>query len=152
ISRHRRATQSGVAQEIQFGPPSAARLGGGNRQSAGLRREGRRGVESVSRSARRCADGESRALERVRESRHVAGPIQGRRHRSSRSNGGQARRLSYFCSFLAVSHSKLSFTSSPVENTPSFVGGAMPKLVIFTEVEPVNFSLSAPTRTMVTGI
>src|SRR2546422_9256056 len=64
----------------------------------------------------------------------------------------QAGRPPYFCSFFAVSHSKVSLTSSPVENTASFVGGVIPELVIFTEGEPVNFSLSAPMRTRDTGI
>src|SRR5712671_1211911 len=58
-------------------------------------------------------------------------------------------------SFFAVNHSKESLTSSPVEMRPSATfgaGGWMPKLVILIEVEPVNFSLSGPTRSMVTGM
>src|SRR5439155_22450403 len=68
ISRHRRATQSGVAQEIWFRGPAAAGDRRGNRKSAGFRRESRRGVESVSGSARQFVD------ERIRSVKASGGP------------------------------------------------------------------------------
>src|SRR6266568_4979410 len=65
----------------------------------------------------------------------------------------RVRRPAYLVSsFFAASHSKLILTSSPVERMPTRVGGWMPKLVILTAVEPVNLSLSLPTRVIETGI
>src|SRR5690606_31992414 len=54
----------------------------------------------------------------------------------------------------AVFHSNVIFTSSPVEIRPRAIfgaGGWMPKLVIFTLVEPVVFIRFLSTRVMVTG-
>src|SRR6266550_6040549 len=59
---------------------------------------------------------------------------------------------SFYGAFGAASHSNLSFTSSPVVNRPSVVGGSMPYSDIFNGVEPVTLSLPSANFSMLTGI